>query len=888
MDSADQSSRTDSETPNSPNAPSSDTTNPDTPNPNTTQKVLPSDPDITKPDMAQPEVMPLSRGPFYFGLFLVFASVILGTATYLILTGETQIAPTDNLVNSLFAANLLLVVGLVSAIGWQVIAVAKARARGTAGARLHVRLVAMFSLIAVVPAILVAIFASVTLDRGLDSWFSERTRAIIDGAQTVAESYLREHAQVVRGEIIAMGTDVDRAISLYRSDQKQFVGLLTNQARIRSLSAVFVIRDDGKVGAQAVANRDIKYTPPPPAAIAQANNGQVAIFEPGPDYMVRALIKLKEFDRGLLYVYRRVDQTVVNHLLQTRNRRAEYDALAESRAGVQATFAFLYIGMALIFLLAAVWIGLWVANRLVSPIGRLINAARQVSRGDLSIAVDVNPGEGDIGSLARTFNEMIGELNSQRTELESTNTTLDDRRRFIEAVLTGVTSGVVGLDAKGCVELINRSAEDLLGTKRSKIIGKAFGKSRPEFANLLEEAMARPGKPVDEQISLVIEGQERTVRARITSEIIEAPIASNEAEAASNEAVSAASDEVESAMEEIRIAGLVLTFDDITELQTAQRSSAWADIARRIAHEIKNPLTPIQLSAERLKRKYSKHIETDREIFEQCTNTIIRQVGDIGRMVDEFSSFARMPKATFEAGNLNQVVRDAVILQKMSLQNIDFDVSLPDEDVEFSFDRRLVSQALTNLIKNASEAIEAVDMTGDERGQISVELSQPGIDPIVVTITDNGCGLPKKDRNRLTEPYMTTREKGTGLGLAIVRRIMEEHGGTITLGDAPQVATGGHGATMRLVFPLRDIAKPVTNMVNEANIAKVHADNKSTEIETKPGSGNGSAQENQSGNASAPKLGTVADPSAQTASGPASDEDPSNNTKMTKPAAESD
>ena len=736
------------------------------------------------------EDLPLSRGPFYFGLFLVFASLIVGVITYLVLTGETSITPTEALVKGLLSANVILALLLVGAIGWQIVAVVRARARGRAGARLHVRLVAMFGLIAVVPAILVAIFATVTLDRGLDAWFSERTRAIIDGAQKVAESYMREHAQVIRGDVIAMGTDINRAIGLYRNDRKAFLRLLTQQARIRSLSAAFVIRDDGEMGAQAISNRAIRYTPPPAAAIAQANDGQVVIFEPGPDYMVRALYKLPDFERGLLYVYRKVDQTVVDHLLRTREGRAEYDALAHRRSGVQATFAILYVGMALIFLLAAVWFGLWVANRLVAPIGRLINAARQVSAGDLSVTVDINQREGDVASLARTFNKMTTELNSQRTELLAVNTTLEERRRFMEAVLSGVTAGVVGLDRQGRVELINRSALDLLELSDGNVVGKPLGEVVPEFSPLIEAAKARPGRPADDQVSLVIGGNERTVHVRITSEL-----ANGGPEAGEPETGGMPGD-------------FVVTFDDITELQTAQRSSAWADIARRIAHEIKNPLTPIQLSAERLKRKYGRHIQTDREIFEQCTDTIIRQVGDIGRMVDEFSSFARMPKANFEAGDLKQVVRDAVILQKMSLQNIDFEVRLPDKPVEFAFDRRLVSQALTNLIKNASEAIEAAEMGAGERGRIEVVVERLGPDRVAVSVIDNGCGLPKKDRNRLTEPYITTRQNGTGLGLAIVRRIIEEHGGTITLKDAPGTGAGGRGAILRLEFPLREAIAP--------------------------------------------------------------------------------
>lgn len=755
-------------------------------------------------------LMPFARRPFYFGLVLVLASLILGSATYLVLTGETPIAPTESLVTELLGANLVLVLLLVAAIAWQVISVARARAQGTAGARLHVRLVTMFALVAVLPAVLVAIFATVTLDRGLDAWFSARTRAIIDGAQTVAESYLREHTQVLRSETIAMATDINRNIELYRTDKDNFLRFMTQQARLRAMSAAFIIRDDGKVGAQVIANRNIRYSPPPAGAIEQVNEGRVALFEPGPDSMIRALIRLNDFERGLLYVYRKVDQTVIDHLRKTREGRAEYDALALSRSGVQAAFAILYVGMALIFLLAAIWCGLWVANRLVAPIGRLIDAARQVSTGDLSISVDIDQREGDLAALARTFNEMITEVNSQRGRLIAANTTLDDRRRFMEAVLSGVSAGVIGLDENGIIELANRPAYALLGLTESDTENTRLADAVPELAALIDSAQFRPGRAIEEQVGLVIGGSERTIHVRITSE---------------------SGQSVDRDHKNVR-GGFVVTFDDITELQLAQRSSAWADIARRIAHEIKNPLTPIQLSAERLKRKYSKHIVNDREIFEQCTNTIIRQVGDIGRMVDEFSSFARMPKANFEAGNFNQVVRDAVILQKMSLQNIDFEVQTPDEPVDYAFDRRLVSQALTNLIKNASEAIESAEMADGERGQISVRVERTKDDCVTITVTDNGCGLPKVDRSRLTEPYMTTRDKGTGLGLAIVRRIMEEHGGTITLEDAPAVASGGHGASLRLEFPLRDITTdtiPKQRAQTEAGTDPTNDENLKTE-----------------------------------------------------------
>ena len=486
---------------------------------------------------------------------------------------------------------------------------------------------------------------------------------------------------------------------------------------------------------------------------------------------MRGLVAVPNLPNTFLYIYKYVDPKVLQHLKRTQEGKAEYDDLKQQRAGVQLTFGLMYVGVAFIFLLAAVWLGLWVADLLVEPIVRLVSAARAVSRGDLESKVDTASEKGDLALLGRTFNQMTQQLKSQRDDLIGANEQLDDRRRFTEAVLSGVSAGVLGLDKEGRITLVNRSALTLLGRKSSELKGKLLVNALSGMKPVFDTAKSKPSGSAEGQVMVQVRDTERTFTVQVTTE-------------------QAGEDEH----------GYVVTFDDMTELVTAQRNSAWADIARRIAHEIKNPLTPIQLSAERLRRKYQKEIQSDPSVFEQCTNTIIRQVGDIGRMVDEFSSFARMPKAVLETGDIAETVKEAMVLQKASSEDLAFEVELPDEPVVLAFDRRLVTQAVTNLVKNAREAIEP-RMQGEtsHKGKIRVRVTQAE-DKVTIAVADNGIGLPQENRGRLTEPYMTTREKGTGLGLAIVKRIMADHGGEISFGDAPDEFSEQGGAEVTLTF----------------------------------------------------------------------------------------
>jgi two-component system, NtrC family, nitrogen regulation sensor histidine kinase NtrY len=725
-------------------------------------------------DQVSPDTRARRRLPFMLGLITMVLSLCSGLATYLVLTGLTPIVPTQAVVVVVLLINLVLVLAMVGIIAWQVTGLWLARRRHVAGAQLHVRIVSLFSVIAVVPAILLAVFASVSLDRGLDHWFSVRTKSIIQNSIDVATAYLQEHGQVIRADTVAMAKDIDEAVELVRSQPQGFGNFLQAQAAIRALPMAYLIDGDGKILATAASMPEFPYRPPPKEAMELAKKGQVIVIAPGQTSLVGAIKSLANFTDTYLYVIEPVNARVLQQLRATRANVAEYQLLEQRRAGVQVAFGLMYVAIALTLLLSAIWIGMWFANRLVAPIRQLMGAAKEISQGNLGVEVDVDPADGDLAVLGSTFNTMTSELKSQRDELVGANSTLDERNRFMEAVLSGVTAGVVGVDTDGIVTLVSRSAETLLGVKEMKLVGKKLAEVVPEFGPHLKRAQKQGRRLPTDQVSLRRAGSERNFAVRVTSEGVGK--------------------------------GYVVTFDDITELVSAQRSTAWADVARRIAHEIKNPLTPIQLSAERIRRKYGASITKDREIFDQCTDTIIRQVSDIGRMVDEFSAFARMPKPVMEVHDVREIVREAVFLFQVSRPEIKFELDLPDKPVVTMSDQRLLTQAVTNLVKNASEAIDSAIEADPRRagsGHIIAKVSSKG-DRVYITVIDNGCGLPKENRERLVEPYMTTRVKGTGLGLAIVQRITEQHGGRLQLTDAPKRNGKIEGASVRMDLPIMD------------------------------------------------------------------------------------
>jgi len=731
----------------------------------TIEQVAPIDPTAA----AAPPLPVASR---LVGAIAVGIALLSATATFLVLAGLTPIVPTDAVDRALLLGNLVTGVLLIAIIGSEVWVVVQARRRGYAGSRLHVQIVGLFAVIAAVPTILVSVVASTTLDRGLDRYFSTRTRAMVEASLTVAHAYVNEHLQAIHTATLAIAIDISRLKPVFDQDRDKLDRYLSAQAAGLGLF-VAIIKPDGSTVKSADIPGATPIAVPTPEALAKIDLSKINDSAPEIFYIaegVAAIIKLHGYDDMYLYVAQRMDPRVIQQLRVTQESADDYALLENSRLNIQIAFALMFGVIALIVLLSAAWIGLDFANRLVAPIRRLIGAANLVSTGNLQVQVPVRRSEGDLAHLGETFNKMTHELRTQHEDIVRARDLMDSRRRFTEAVLAGASAGVIGVNAEGRVTIVNRSAERLIMRTATEVLRQPLVEVAPEFAEIFEAARNSHQRLAQRQLTLKRDNQERNFSVRVTSE-----------QGADSEH------------------GYVITIDDITELVVAQRTSAWADIARRIAHEIKNPLTPIQLSAERLRRKYGKTVAEDDAVFDQCTTTIVRQVEDIKRMVDEFSRFARMPKAVMADEDVADAVRQVVFLLRVAHPDIDFEVELPEETMPARLDRRLISQALTNIVKNATEAIGAVPPAVLGRGRIVISVKRDGKD-IVVDVIDNGIGLPKENRQRLLEPYVTTREKGTGLGLAIVGRILEEHGGRIELHDASEKIPGARGAWMQLRF----------------------------------------------------------------------------------------
>lgn len=707
------------------------------------------------------------------GIVAVVGSLLSAVLSFAILTGLTPILPTEGVALALIAVNAALILFLAGLIAREVHRILSARRFGKAAARLHVRIVTMFSLVAAAPAIAVAIVASITLDVGLDRWFELRTKSIIQSSLSIAEAYVLENARNLQGTTLSMANDLDQARTLYSLDRGGFRELMTEQAKGRALSHAALIDAEGKVTIAADTGVDFELPEPPIEAVKQAADGLPVLIEPRIRNIIGSIVKLRDIRDSYLYTIRLVDPEVIRARQIVTTNSNEYQGLEASRTTTQIAFALLYLGMTLVVVLSAIWTGIAVADRLVRPIRQLIGAAGEVATGNLDVAVPVRMSDGDVASLGDTFNQMISQLKSQRNEILSAKDQIDERRRFSEAVLSGVTAGVIGVDADGTITIVNRSAEAMLSLGGKPVIGQSLSALLPHVGQVFEMTRSTGREAYREQVTFYRAGAERTYNVQVTVE---------------------AADEMSDAH------SYVVTIDDITDLVVAQRSSAWADVARRIAHEIKNPLTPIQLAAERIRRRYGKVITEDREVFDQCTDTIIRQVGDIGRMVDEFSAFARMPKPAMEMVDLRDALREASFLVEVSRHDMNVERDFGKDPLMGTYDTRLLAQAFGNIIKNAAEAIETKDNTAGENGHIKISVQREG-KTYRISVMDNGRGLPRENRARLLEPYMTTREKGTGLGLAIVKKIIEDHGGSLELHDAPPDFYGGRGAMIRVILP---------------------------------------------------------------------------------------
>lgn len=704
--------------------------------------------------------------------------VILGPVLAVLTFG--LLGPLD-LGTSTFGLRLILLIDLVyilmvAALVFQRVArMIAARRRKSAGSRLHLRLTGVFALLALLPAVIVAVFAGITVNFGLEGWFSERVQKVVGNSLSAAQAYEEEHRQDLAEDARALAgyLNVARQATFFLDDGEIRQLLTQAQGQVqRGLKEAYVINGAAEIQSRGDRSYLFDYEPPTAAEIAKSAEGETVIIEDWDNNEFRALIKLDAFADRYLFISRTVDGQILSLLDETQETVVLYHQLESDRGRLLFEFGLLYLGFALILILAAVWLGMWFAERLSRPVGRLAGAAQRVGAGDLNVRVIEEKGDDEIAMLGRLFNQMTRQLKVQRDTLLDNNRQIESRRRLFDSVLGSVTAGVMGLDDKGRIDFMNPSAQRLLGLDNTRDHELPLDVAVPEFGPLFARLRDGAGTVEQEELKVSRRGKLENLLVRMATR--------RNAEGARE--------------------GYVVAFDDVTDLVSAQRMAAWGDVARRIAHEVKNPLTPIQLSAERVKRKFAPRLGDDAADLEQYTDVIIRQTNDLRRIVDEFSKFARMPEPERRIGDLTAVLRDAVILQETGQPGVHFVRELPEMPVSAEFDGTMISQALTNLIKNAGEAIESHVQADAGDGfvpEIRVSMAQDD-GWAEIRIADNGIGLPE-DRSRLFEPYVTSRDEGTGLGLPIVKKIIEEHGGTLALVDADPFGETRHFGAMAVI-----------------------------------------------------------------------------------------
>jgi two-component system nitrogen regulation sensor histidine kinase NtrY len=695
-------------------------------------------------------------------LVLLVAGAILSViATYVVLTQAPPFLKSRRVLIVLLSLDFAFLLTLAAVVAKYIAALWAERKIDQAGSKLHGRIVAIFSLVAIAPTILIAVFSAIFFNIVIQSWFNQRVETAIGESIAVAGAYLGEHQKVISANAQAMAADLGPMAEYLFSESEDLNRKLTDQVELRALDEAIVFNKEMQVLGRSRFSFSLDFESIPGRDLENAKTAPV-IYTNGENDRVRALVAINPFTNTYLLVGRGVSPTVLSRIENASKAAQEYARLEEQGSNIALKFAGIFVGIAVLLLLSAVLAGLLFANKLARPIRRLIQASDEVCKGNLSVRISEEDETEELSSLTSAFNRMTSQLESQRDALMVASEQINDRRQFTEAVLGGVSAGVIGLDASGNIHLPNQSASHLLKVDLEKQMGHKLIKIIPEMTPLFQDLQERGTDFIESQITLNREGHGHTLLVRIS------------VKRAGNKRT-----------------GYVVTFDDITQLQAAQRKAAWADMARRIAHEIKNPLTPIQLSAERLKRRYKDQIGQDTEPFDKCIDTIIRQVDHIGKLVGEFSSFARMPAPNIKPEDLVKTCKEEIFLQQQAHPQIQFEFLPSSPVIPFSYDRAQMGQVLTNLLKNASEAIEAKKIND---GHIQVVLKDDG-STISLAVSDNGIGLPREGRERLTEPYVTFRDKGTGLGLAIVKKIVEDHGGTLSFQNGPL-----EGAEIQMVF----------------------------------------------------------------------------------------
>ncbi len=705
----------------------------------------------------------------YLGFGLAVAAPICAILTYYLATTGETIDTDRTALRVMLVLDFCLALALISVIAWRVATLVVARRARSAGSRLHLRMVRMFTIIAVAPALLLGLFAAISVTVTLERWLNDRVGGVVRNSVQIAESYVKERHQTIRLDASVLAANITRISPFGTPRPQELAEVLATVSAQRRLTEVYVIDSTGEIIARGPNSYLFLYRAPDARHLDQARSGEVYVYEDRRNDAIRALAPLDGLFDAYLYLARPVDGEAARVLSQTRSLAQEYDRLEAQRGDMQILFAVLYIGFAVIVVSMAIWFGIWVADRLARPIGRLAGAADRVARGDLNARVHEEPGDDEIATLSRAFNRMTGQVQLQRDALLDVNDELDHRRRFTEAVLSGVTAGVVGLDSIGSVDLMNASALQIVGTPDSMKHVSDFEAHLPGIGTLVDRANASPLGVSEGRVLCRSEAGEREYLVRVACQ-----------------------------RGEIGVEGYVLTLDDMTALVSAQRLAAWGDVAQRVAHEIRNPLTPIQLSAERLRRKFGVQIEDNRPVFDQCVDTIVRQVGQIRRMVEEFSNFARMPKPAFTEIALSPLFGEILALHSAEYPDISFEQMPAQSDIVLKCDPGLMSQAFTNLVRNAAQSTRdhLAQQPDAPQGRIVIRSVIENGD-LVIDVIDNGPGFPRRERDKLTEPYVTTRKGGTGLGLAIVRRIIEDHNGAMLLKDADD-ETGGAQVNIRL------------------------------------------------------------------------------------------
>ncbi len=711
-----------------------------------------------------------------WAILLTLLSLISALTTYTVITGsENPLGPDHATVLALVITNLILLLTLFIVIARKLVRLVIQRRQGSVGSRLQSRMVFMFSLVAIIPTIVVAIFSAFFFHYGIQSWFDEQVGTALEDSVNVAESYLKEHQRVIRADSVLMANDLNRQAALIARNPDKLSEILKVIAAFRKVPEAMMFTPDAVITSTSprLSFEEVMETFTPEVK-EQINRGEIAVITDDEDQRVRALMRLERYSDTYLFVSRFVDPKILNFMEASKGSAERYERLKSNISSIQVQLLILFLAVALLLLLAVIFFGIIFAQELVRPISKLVDATEYVKRGDFSVRLEERPEHDEIGVLERAFNAMTGQLARQRDALIATNQKIDERRRFNESVLAGVSAGVLALDAKRIITLANRSALHIFDMRRDQLEGKSFGKIFPEMRSVLEAAELSPNRYIRQEISLVRAHKKYVLMVSVVVEIFSE-----------------------------KLEGYIVTFDDVSELKSAERRAAWSDVARRIAHEIKNPLTPIQLAAERLRRRYAPAKGEPRELFLKYTETIDRHVQEIGSMVESFVSFARMPAPKFADHDLVRLIKDATFSQETSTPGIKIHATLPRKPLMIRIDSSQISRVLGNVLKNAAQSILVRQETQKKRrGEITIELFRRAKE-VAIFIRDNGTGFPPEIMDRVTEPYVTGRERGTGLGLAIVKKIIGDHDGRLEIKNLSGKNSTVRGAQISIFLPIQ-------------------------------------------------------------------------------------